>query len=105
MIQVGIFTGYFPYTLEETAKRIRDIGFNTVQLDVSFKDIDLSADRITKEKCNTIRDTFRRYNLPVSCISGYTNLVHPNAGKRKSNLTHLKKLIEFAHELGSPFLI
>ena len=105
MIQVGIFTGYFPYALEETAKRIRNIGFNTVQLDVNFKDMDLSTNQITAQKCNTIRDTFRRYNLPVSCISGYTNLVHPNADKRKSNLTHLKKLIEFAHELGSPYVI
>ena len=105
MIQVGIFTGYFPYTLEETAKRIRDIGFNTVQLDVSFKDIELATDQITSEKCKKIRDTFRRHNLPVSCISGYTNLVHPNADKRKSNLDHLKQLIRFAHELGSPYVI
>ena len=105
MIQVGIFTGYFPYALEEKAKRIRAIGFNTVQLDVNFKGIDLSTKEITKQKFNTIRDTFRRYNLPVCCISGYTNLVHPNPDKRESNLTHLKKLIEFAHELGSPYVI
>jgi sugar phosphate isomerase/epimerase len=105
MIQVGIFTGYFPYTLEETAKRIRSLGFNTVQLDVSFKDMDLSTENITKEKCNLIRDTFRRYNLPVCCISGYTNLVHPDPAKRKKNLDHLKKIISFAHELGSPYVI
>src|SRR3954451_11122909 len=105
MIQVGIFTGYFPYTLEETAKRIRNIGFNTVQLDVSFKDMELATGQIASEKCKKIRDTFRRYNLPVSCISGYTNLVHPNSGKRKSNLDHLKQLIRFAHELGSPYVI
>ncbi len=30
MIQVGIFTGIFPHPLEERAKRIRDLGFNTV---------------------------------------------------------------------------
>ena len=105
MIQVGIFTGYFPYSLEETAKRIRDIGFNTVQLDISFKDMDLATDQITTQKCHTIRDTFRRYNLPVSCISGYTNLVHPDPAKRKTNVDHLKQLIRFALELGSPYVI
>lgn len=105
MIQVGIFTGYFPYTLEETAKRIRDIGFNTVQLDVGFKGMELATDQITSEKCKKIRDVFRSYNLPVSCISGYTNLVHPNTDKRKSNLAHLKQLIRFANELGSPYVI
>src|SRR3954451_20164236 len=102
MIQVGIFTGYFPYSLEETAQRIRKIGFNTVQLDVNFKDMDLSTEQITGDKCKKIRDTFRRYNLPISCISGYTNLVHPDPGKRKSNLDHLKQLIRFASELGTP---
>ncbi len=105
MIQVGIFTGYFPYSLEETAKRIRSLGFNTVQLDVSFKDMDLSTKSITKEKCNLIRDTFRRNNLPICCISGYTNLVHPDPAKRKKNLDHLKTIISFAHELGSPYVI
>ena len=82
MIQVGIFTGYFPYSLEETAKKIRAIGFNTVQLDAGFKDMDLATENITKEKCHTIRDMFRRHNLPVSCISGFTNLVHPVPAKR-----------------------
>lgn len=105
MIQVGIFTGYFPYALEETAKRIRNIGFNTVQLDVTFKDMDLSTDQISSEKCKKIRDTFRRYNLPVSCISGYTNLVNPDPKKRAANLAHLKQLIRFANELGSPYVI
>ena len=105
MIQVGIFTGYFPYTLDESARKIRDLGFNTVQLDATFKDIDLSTDEFTKEKCVRIRDTFRRYNLPVSCISGYTNLVHPDPAKRKANLDHLKQLIRFAHDMGSPYVI
>jgi sugar phosphate isomerase/epimerase len=105
MIQTGIFTGYFPYSLEETAKRIRNIGFNTVQLDVSFKDMDLSTEQLNSEKCKKIRDTFRRYNLPVCCISGYTNLINPNPEKRAANLAHLKQLIRYANELGSPYVI
>ena len=44
MMQVGIFTGYFPYELEATAQKIRKLNFNTVQLDLSFKDIDLSTE-------------------------------------------------------------
>jgi sugar phosphate isomerase/epimerase len=105
MIQVGIFTGYFPYSLEETAKKIRDIGFNTVQLDVGFKDMDIGPGRLTSAACKTIRDTLRDYNLPVCCVSGYTNLVHPSPEKRKANLERLKELIRFANELGSPYVI
>lgn len=44
MMQTGIFSGYFPYGLEETARKIRALDFNTVQLDMHFKDMELSAD-------------------------------------------------------------
>jgi sugar phosphate isomerase/epimerase len=105
MIQVGIFTGYFPYSLEETAKRIRALNFNAVQLDVVFKDMQTSLGQLNSAKCKKIRDTFRDYNLPVCCVSGYTNLVHPDPVKRKANLDRLKELIHFANELGSPYVI
>ena len=104
MLQVGIFTGYFPFTLDETAKKIRDLGFNSVQLDLIFKDMDLETENITKEKCVKIRDTFRRYNLPISCISSYTNLTDPIPDRRKKNLDRLKKIIHHAHDLGSPYV-
>jgi len=105
MLQVGIFTGYFSYSLEETAKRIRELEFNTVQLDLIFKDMDLSTENITKEKCIKIRDTFRRYNLPIACISSYTNLVDPVPERRRANLDRLKKIIQHAHDLGSPLIL
>lgn len=104
MLKVGIFTGYFPYSLEETAGRIRDLGLNTVQLDLIFRDLDLSTENVNKNICIKIRDTFRRYNLPVSCISSYTNLVDPNPAKRRANLDHLKKIIRHALDLGSPYV-
>ena len=40
MISVGIFNGYYPYTLEETISKVKKDGFNCIQLDLSFKDID-----------------------------------------------------------------
>lgn len=105
MIQVGIFTGYFPYGLEETARRIRDLGFTNVQLDLAFKDMDLTTEAINDHKCLKIRNMFRSYNLPVCCISGYTNLVHPVADVRKTNLEHLKTIIRHARQLGSEYVI
>jgi sugar phosphate isomerase/epimerase len=105
MIQVGIFTGYFPYGLEETATRIREHGFNTVQLDMSFKDMDLETSKISKAKCKKIRDTFRAHNLPVCAVSGYTNIVHPDPAARAQKLKHLKTLIRNARDLGTPYVI
>jgi len=105
MIQVGIFTGYFPYGLEETATRIRTHGFNTVQLDVGFKDMELENGKIDSAKCKKIRETFRAHDLPICCVSGYTNLVHPEPAERKKRLDHLKAIIRHARELGSPYVI
>ncbi|ASV83048.1 xylose isomerase-like TIM barrel family protein [Ochrobactrum quorumnocens] len=105
MMQVGIFSGYFPYSLEETAKKIRALDFNTVQLDMHFKDIDLSAGQITKDKCVKIRETFRDNNLPISCISGYTNIIHPDKAERERRVGYLKEIIRHAQYLGTPYVI
>jgi sugar phosphate isomerase/epimerase len=105
MMQSGIFTGYFPYGLEETARKIRGHGFNTVQLDLHFKDIDLGPGQITKDKAKKVRDTFRAHDLPICCISGYTNIIHPDSGHRKANVERLKEIIRNARALGSPYVI
>ncbi|KQY20430.1 MULTISPECIES: sugar phosphate isomerase/epimerase family protein [Rhizobium/Agrobacterium group] len=105
MMQTGIFTGYFPYALEETARKIRALDFNTVQLDMHFKDIDLSAGQITKDKCVKIRETFRDHNLPISCVSGYTNIIHPDKAERDRRVGYLKEIIKHAQYLGTPYVI
>src|SRR5258705_10082995 len=107
MMQAGIFTGYFPYGLKETAQKIRSLDFNTVQLDLHFRDIDLSAGQITKDKAKAkeVRDTFRDYNLPICCLSGYTNIVHPDLAEREKRLGYLKEIIRNARLFGSPHVI
>ena len=105
MIQVGIFSGYFPYDLETTARKIRDLGFNTVQLDLHFTDVDLSAGQITDEKAKRVRDTFRAHDLPICAISGYTNIVHPDLDERKRRVDYLKEIIRNARKFGTPYVI
>lgn len=105
MIQIGIFSGYFPYDLETTATKIRHLGFNTVQLDLHFKDVDLSAGQITREKAKRVQDTFRAHDLPICAISGYTNIVHPDPDHRKANVAYLKEIIRNARSFGTPYVI
>ncbi len=106
MIQVGIFNGYFPYTLAEQAKRIRALGFNTVQLDLAFKDIDFSTPAaITKEKARRVRETFRDHDLPICTLSGYTNIVHPDPATRRQKLDMLRAIIRHARQFGTPYVI
>ncbi len=105
MMQTGIFTAYFPYGLTETARKIRGLGFNTVQLDMHFKDLDVSSGQITKDKCIRIRETFRDHDLPICCISGYTNIVHPDPAERQRRLGYLKEILRHAQYLGTPYVI
>ena len=105
MLSVGIFNGYFPYTLDESIKHIKDSGFQTIQLDLSFKDMDFSAGQITKEKCIKVRDAFRDANVPICCISGYTNIIHPDLDERKRRVGYLKEIIRHAQYLGTPYVI
>ena len=105
MMQAGIFTGYFPYSLKDTAKKIRELDFNTVQLDLHFKDVDLSAGQITKEKAKQVRDVFRDHNLPVCCVSGYTNIIHPDKAERDKRVGYLKEIIRNARHFGTPYVI
>jgi sugar phosphate isomerase/epimerase len=105
MIPVGVFNGYFPYGLKESIAKVKAAGFSSVQLDLSFKDIDMTAGNITPQKCRTIRDAFRAANLPICCISGYTNIVHPDPTERKKRVGYLKEIIRHARELGTPYVI
>jgi len=105
MIQVGIFSGYFPYDLETTAKTIRGLGFNTVQLDLHFTDIDLSAGQITDAKARRVADVFRDHDLPICAVSGYTNIVHPDVEERARRVDYLKEIIRNARKFGSPYVI
>ncbi|HHV12608.1 MAG TPA: sugar phosphate isomerase/epimerase [Clostridiales bacterium] len=105
MIAVGIFTGYYPYTLAETIERAKKDGMSCVQLDLEFKDIDLSQGNITKEKANKVRDAFRDANLPIVAISAYTNLTHPEPGKREKNIAYIKEILAHARDFGTPYVV
>jgi len=104
MISVGVFTGYYPNTIDETIKKIKADGMSCVQLDVQFKDCDAMKDGLTKARANEVRDKFRDANLPVIAVSGYTNLVSPDLEKRKKNIEYIKLMMDRALDLGCPYV-
>jgi sugar phosphate isomerase/epimerase len=104
MLSVGIFTGYYPYKVDEAIERIKRGGFSCVQLDVSFKDCDAVKEHLTKSRANEIRDRFRDANLPVIAVSAYTNLVHADPEKRRQNIAYIKRMMDRALDLGCPYV-
>ncbi len=105
MLQIGIFTGYFPYEVKEVVRRIRQHGFNTVQLDLDFRDGDFSTDALTPSLARAVAGEFRKNDLPICCISGYCNLVHPDKETRGVLIERLKRIIALARDFGSPYVI
>ena len=106
MLQVGIFNGYFPYPLAEQARRIRALGFNTVQLDFNIKDMDFSTpDAVTPDKARRVHETFRDHDLPICSLAVPINLVHPDPAKRRRLLALLETFLRHARHFGSPYVV
>ncbi len=104
MINVGIFTGYYPYEMKEVIRRIKASDFNSVQLDISFKDFDATQQPLTEQKAHEIRDAFRDANLPIIAVSAYTNFIHPDPEIRKHNIDYIKMMLRYARDLGCPYV-
>jgi sugar phosphate isomerase/epimerase len=52
-----------------------------------------------------VRDTFRDHHLPICCISGYTNIIHPDKAEREKRVGYLKEIIRNARHFGTPYVI
>ena len=105
-MQVGIFTGYFPYGLEETARE--DPGAR-LQHGAARPALQgrrpVAPARSPRTRRKQVRDTFRDHDLPICCISGYTNIIHPDQAERERRVGYLKEIIRHARHLGSPYVI
>lgn len=104
MISTGIFTGYYPDTIDGVIDAVKRDGFSCVQLDVSFKDCDAAREYLTKERAQDIRGRFRDANLPVVAVSAYTNIIHHDPEVRKKNIDYIKMMMERALDLGCPYV-
>lgn len=102
-MQLGIFTFYVPGTVDETARRIKGYGFDTVQLNLEFKDWRFEDDS-SPAACRAVRETFRGHGLSIAAISGYLNPIARDPARRRANLDRMKAIQERARELGSPYV-
>ncbi|MCI0430494.1 MAG: sugar phosphate isomerase/epimerase [Rhodospirillales bacterium] len=102
-MQLGIFTFYVPGTVEETAQRIRAYGFDTVQLNLEFKDWRFEDDS-SPAACQAVRETLRGHGLSIAAIAGYLNPIARDPARRRANLDRMKVMLERACYLGSPYV-
>src|SRR5262245_31597486 len=91
-MQVGIFTHYFRYNVRETARRIRQLGFATVQLVPSFPEF-VQAGKSPAARFDHVREVFDEEGLSIAAISGYVNLVAPDPDRRREGRDQLHALL------------
>jgi sugar phosphate isomerase/epimerase len=103
-MKLGIFTHYVPGTVDETARRIKAYGFETVQLNLEFADWRF-ADDSSVSACRAVCETFLGHGLEIAAIAGYVNPVAPDAARRQANHERLEAILARANELGSPYVV
>ena len=105
MLSVGVFTGYYPFDLKESIRKIKQDGFMCVQLDLSFKGMEIDFDNLNSNICRTIGRAFRDENLQIAAITADVNLLTPDLDKREKNIRKLKNLMKFSHDLGCSYVV
>ncbi len=103
-MQVGIFTHYFFHDVREAARRIRQFGFQTVQLALPPTGTALT-ETSGWEWFGHARDVFAGEGLGIAAISGYVNLIAPHPEKRRLGRAHLDALLREACRFGSPYVV
>lgn len=111
MISLGIFSGYFPYSLDETIQALKCNGIHSVQLDLRFKDYPQLKNKnsigsfLTKETAKEISNKFRDADIDIVAIYGYTNLIEKDQEVRKKNIQYITSLLKFARYFGTPYVV
>lgn len=107
-MKLGFLTVCLPRVgLEDLVSWASGHGFQALELaawpvdsqrDYQARQID--AANFTSENAQRVRDLFARENLSISAMAYYENNLHPDLDKRKTYLTHLKKVIDVSEMLG-----
>jgi sugar phosphate isomerase/epimerase len=95
---------YAGFPLEEAARRIRADGFAGVHLDFAFADVRFDPLAPDWEAADRIRTCFERHGVRIIALSGYHNLVDPDAQRRRRGDERMRVVIANWKRLGSPIV-
>ena len=101
MMQAGIFTGYFPYGLDGDGARRSAASASTRCSSTCISRMSTCRHRARSPATRPSRSatTFRDHNLPICCVSGYTNIIHPDQAEREQR----RRLSQGDHPQRAPF--
>jgi L-ribulose-5-phosphate 3-epimerase len=94
-MKIGIFNSMLTkYSVEETAKKLRENGLDAIQLYFSFDGAQLTTlDLANEALCERIRAAFSKEGVEIVGLCGYQNLVCPREEARINAVNELKRYI------------
>ena len=100
------YTYLWDYSLKESLKRIKDIGFKHIELMTTPPHF--WPRQFTKEQRKNTRNLIERLNLVLTAVNPTfldINLASPNPGMREESIKQMKEQITLAHDLGAKIIV
>lgn len=112
-LTVGVATNAFhDHTNRELATELAQQGIHTVQLFLTQSDSNFwrynsrnDVSSLTPDRCRAIADDYQSAGMSIHSLAVYTNLIHPDAGERKANLTYFGDMMKIARAMDVRTLI
>jgi sugar phosphate isomerase/epimerase len=105
MNKLGIMSYiYNGWTAEAMAAEIRRHGLGYIQLDPKQSFGVMDEDPFSIERAHKIKDIFLQHGIRIVALSGYSNLVHPDAAKREKKIQEVEKRIDLCAAYGTRYL-
>lgn len=102
--KLGIMSYVYPgYSAAEMAKAIQANGMRYVQLDPRQEGLH-AGDPYSVRRAETIRGIFAERGIEIVALSGYINLLDPDARKRETNAAVLERMIEVCEAYGAGYV-
>lgn len=106
--KVGFISNCLEGSLEEKLKIAAKLGYNTLEVACwpkgSAKQCDIDASNIAKVDLKKIKLLEKEYNVEISTLVFYENMLEADLLKRGENVMHLLNVIELAQALEVPYV-
>jgi len=108
VMKIGIFTALFSdWPAEKVFKYVSGLGYQMVELAAggvvpATHLPNGSVESLIKGEASEFKKELEKYNLEVSALSFYTNILDADLNRRSRNVSEMKKVIEAANAIDVP---
>jgi L-ribulose-5-phosphate 3-epimerase len=91
-------------SIEETAERMRAIGFTAVQLDPRASNVSLGSGLPSTLRAKQVRQIFEANGIRIVALAGYSNIMDCNPANREQVLMTFEEMIALCEHFGTPYI-